>query len=81
MGYIYEFVDDMTKSRSNCDCTVFRTAQEALQAAEYQFRYLTQKDIRDRDYFGVLKRPEEEEENTLEGDPVKEWIINGKLVE
>ena len=81
MAYIYEFVDDMTSSRSNCDNVIFRTAEEALVAAEYQFRYLTQKDIRDRDYFGVLKRPEEEEENTLEGDPIKEWIINGKLVE
>ena len=81
MRYIYEFVDDMTNSRSNCDNVIFRTAEEALSAAEYQFRYLTQKDIRDRDYFGVLKRPEEEEENTMEGDPIKEWIINGKLVE
>ena len=81
MAYIYEFVDDMTSSRSNCDNVIFRTAEEAVAAAEYQFRYLTQKDIRDRDYFGVLKRPEEEEENTLEGDPIKEWIINGKLVE
>lgn len=80
MSYVYEFVDDMTSSRSNCDNIIFRTAEEALEAAEYQFRYLTQKDIRDRDYFGVLKRPEEEEENTLEGDPIKEWIINGKLV-
>lgn len=81
MGYIYEFVDDMTRSRSNCDNAIFRTAEEALKAAEYQFRYLTKKDILDRDYFGVLKRPAEEEENTPEGDPVKEWIINGKLVE
>lgn len=81
MTYIYEFVDDMTSSRSNCDNVIFRTTEEALAAAEYQFRYLTQKDIRDRDYFGVLKRPAEEEENTLEGDPIKEWIINGKLVE
>ena len=81
MDYIYEFVDDMTSSRSNCDNVIFRTAEEALSAAEYQFRYLTQKDIRDRDYFGVLKRPAEEEENTLEGDPIKEWIINGNLVE
>ena len=81
MTYIYEFVDDMTSSRSNCDNVIFRTAEEALEEAEYQFRYLTQKDIRDRDYFGVLKRPAEEEENTLEGDPIKEWIINGNLVE
>ena len=81
MVYIYEFVDDMTSRRSNCDNVIFRTAEEALEAAEYQFRYLTKKDILDRDYFGVLKRPAEEEENTLEGDPVKEWIINGKLVE
>ena len=81
MNYIYEFVDDMTSHRSICDNIIFRTAEEALAAAEYQFRYLTQKDIRDRDYFGVLKRPEEEEENTMEGDPIKEWIINGKLVE
>ena len=81
MVYIYEFVDDMTSSRSNCDNVIFRTAEEALEEAEYQFRYLTQKDIRDRDYFGVLKRPAEEEENTLEGDPIKEWIINGNLVE
>lgn len=81
MDYIYEFVDDMTSSRSNCDNVIFRTAEEALEEAEYQFRYLTQKDIRDRDYFGVLKRPAEEEENTLEGDPIKEWIINGNLVE
>ena len=80
MTYVYEFVDDMTSSRSNCDNVIFRTAEEALAAAEYQFRYLTQKDIRDRDYFGVLKRPEEEEENTMEGDPIKEWIINGKLI-
>ncbi len=80
MTYIYEFVDDMTGSRSNCDNVIFRTAEEALAAAEYQFRYLTQKDIRDRDYFGVLKRPAEEEENTMEGDPIKEWIINGNLV-
>lgn len=80
MNYIYEFVDDMTSSRSNCDNVIFRTAEEALEAAEYQFRYLTKKDILDRDYFGVLKRPEEEEENTLEGDPIKEWVINGKLV-
>ena len=81
MDYIYEFVDDMTSRRSNCDNVIFRTAEEALAAAEYQFRYLTKKDILDRDYFGILKRPEEEEENTLEGDPIKEWIINGKLVE
>ena len=81
MTYIYELVDDMTSSRANCDNVIFRTAEEALAAAEYQFRYLTQKDIRDRDYFGVLKRPAEEEENTLEGDPIKEWIINGNLVE
>lgn len=80
MDYVYEFVDDMTSSRSNCDNVIFRTADEALEEAEYQFRYLTQKDIRDRDYFGVLKRPAEEEENTLEGDPIKEWIINGKLI-
>lgn len=81
MTYIYEFVDDVTSRRSTCHNEIFRTAEEALTAAEYQFRYLTQKDILDRDYFGILKRPEEEEENTLEGDPIKEWIINGKLVE
>ena len=81
MNFIYELVDDVTSRRSACYNEIFRTAEEALSAAEYQFRYLTQKDIRDRDYFGVLKRPEEEEENTMEGDPIKEWIINGKLVE
>ena len=37
MTYIYEFVDDMTSSRSNCDNIIFRTAEEALEAAEYQF--------------------------------------------
>ena len=81
MESIYELVDDVTSRRSTCYNEIFRTAEEAISAAEYQFRYLTQKDIRDRDYFGVLKRPEEEEENTLEGDPIKEWIINGNLVE
>ena len=80
MNFIYELVDDMTSRRSTCYNEIFRTAEEVLAAAEYQFQYLTQKDIRDRDYFGVLKRTEEEEENTLEGDPIKEWIINGKLV-
>lgn len=81
MSFIYELVDDVTSRRSACYNEIFRTAEEALSAAEYQFRYLTKKDILDRDYFGVLKRPEEEEENTMEGDPIKEWIINGKLVE
>lgn len=80
MNFIYDLVDDATSRRSSCYNEIFRTAEEALAAAEYQLRYLTQKDIQDRDYFGILKRPEEEEENTLEGDPVKEWIINGKLV-
>ena len=81
MESIYELVDDVTSRRSTCYNEIFRTAEEAIIAAEYQFRYLTQKDIRDRDYFGVLKRPEEEEGNTMEGDPIKEWIINGNLVE
>lgn len=80
MNFIYELVDDVTSRRSSCYNEIFRTAEEALSAAEYQFRYLTQKDILDRDYFGVLRRPEEEEENIMEGDPIKEWIINGKLV-
>lgn len=81
MNFIYELVDDVTSRRSACYNEIFRTAEEAISAAEYQFRCLTKKDILDRDYFGVLKRPEEEEENTMEGDPIKEWIINGKLLE